>query len=452
MSDIVQLAKVAREQLAAALNALQTGVNVPEALMEVADQIAEAMSVFHRIERSGGTQLEGRVEALANVRGALDRLQRIEEVHPAVDAVMEAVAASLSKAHTLSRYQPPAPAPAAAAAPAPAPAPAIAPAPAPAPLFAQGPFAAPAPAPAPAPAFAPVPSAPSPSPIPRPAAGPAPTPAFQVSDPLPLVAPRTASPPQPVAVAAPTFQPMAAAPVFAPVPEPAPSSPQAASSPPTFSPPAFSQPAGSAPMAASPMAASPMAVSPPVAGAYPSAPAVAPAASAYTPPVVYTPPQASPSPFSAPEPYRAPSPSAPEAYHAPAPSAPEAYRAPTAPAPEAGAQAGGKPAGPTVIVELGTRSTSNFYKGLAGNDVIEHGGMFVATYKIPKIGTTVLLHVLMPGNYEFYVTAIVQWVREPRSDSTEPGFGARLVEISPEGRQLVYRYTRNREPLFYDDL
>ena len=24
--------------------------------------------------------------------------------------------------------------------------------------------------------------------------------------------------------------------------------------------------------------------------------------------------------------------------------------------------------------------------------------------------------------------------------------------ITPEGRQLVYRYTRNREPMFYDDL
>jgi hypothetical protein len=33
-----------------------------------------------------------------------------------------------------------------------------------------------------------------------------------------------------------------------------------------------------------------------------------------------------------------------------------------------------------------------------------------------------------------------------------PGFGARFTEISQEGRQLVYRYVRNREPLFYDDL
>ena len=44
---------------------------------------------------------------------------------------------------------------------------------------------------------------------------------------------------------------------------------------------------------------------------------------------------------------------------------------------------------PSVDVELGIHSTSNFYKGLGGNDVIEHGGIFVATYKILKIGAPV---------------------------------------------------------------
>lgn len=111
-----------------------------------------------------------------------------------------------------------------------------------------------------------------------------------------------------------------------------------------------------------------------------------------------------------------------------------------------------RPGQPTIVVELGTRSSSNFYKGLSGNDVVEHGGIFVATYKIPKIGTQVNLHLLLPGNYEFHAHAVVQWVRETRGDSMEPGFGARFVDISPEGRQLVYRYARNREPLFYDDL
>ncbi len=33
-----------------------------------------------------------------------------------------------------------------------------------------------------------------------------------------------------------------------------------------------------------------------------------------------------------------------------------------------------------------------------------------------------------------------------------PGFGAQIVQITPEARQLVYRYARNREPLFHDDI
>ena len=107
-----------------------------------------------------------------------------------------------------------------------------------------------------------------------------------------------------------------------------------------------------------------------------------------------------------------------------------------------------------VVVELGTHSVSNFYKGLGGNDVIEHGGLFVATYRIPKLGANVKLRVLLPGDLEFLATGVVQWIRDPHSggESSEPGFGARFTQITPEGRQLVYRYTRNREPMFYDDL
>jgi Tfp pilus assembly protein PilZ len=384
MTDVVQLAKFAREQLAAALNALQTSGELPDELMEVADPIAEAMSVFHRIERSNGTQLDGRAEAHNNVRSALDRLQAIELVHPAVDAVMEAVAASLTKARALAKYQPPEPAPA------PAPVPAPMPAPVPAPPVEM-------PAPMPAPALQPItPQAMAPQPIAVAAPAPQPVlPALKVMPvPEPVPSPVPASPPRLIPVAD-------AEPQLAPVPAPAPRLIPVADAEP--------QPA-------------PVPEPAPYAAPEPPAPyAYAPAADAMSPPVAYT-----PAPAPAPEPYR--------------PPAPVALDAVTQ----------GK--GPTVVVELGTRSSSNFYKGLAGNDVVEHGGVFVATYKVPKIGSTVSLHVLLPGNYEFRATALVQWVREPRGSDIEPGFGARFIEITAEGRQLVYRYARNREPLFYDDL
>ncbi len=104
-----------------------------------------------------------------------------------------------------------------------------------------------------------------------------------------------------------------------------------------------------------------------------------------------------------------------------------------------------------VNADLGAHSPTNFYKGLSGNDIIDHGGLFVSTYVIPKINTPVRLKVSLPGGYEFEANAIVKWTREDGGDAP-PGFGAQFTAITPEARQLVYRYVRNREPLFHDDL
>jgi len=107
-----------------------------------------------------------------------------------------------------------------------------------------------------------------------------------------------------------------------------------------------------------------------------------------------------------------------------------------------------------VPAELGAHSTTNFYKGLSGNDIIDHGGLFVSTYKLPKIGQSVRLRVSLPGGYEFEANAVVRWRREPSDAGNDapPGFGAQFTEITPEARQLVQRYVRNREPMFHDDL
>jgi hypothetical protein len=142
-----------------------------------------------------------------------------------------------------------------------------------------------------------------------------------------------------------------------------------------------------------------------------------------------------------------------------APQPPQAASAPhhAAPAPPGPVPGVQVPAGMArVDADLGAHSPSNFYKGLSGNDVIECGGIFIATYKIPKIGTNLAIKVALPGGYEFEALGVVEWVREaPNSTAgieAPPGFGAKFTQITPEGRQLVYRYVRNREPLFHDDL
>jgi hypothetical protein len=104
-----------------------------------------------------------------------------------------------------------------------------------------------------------------------------------------------------------------------------------------------------------------------------------------------------------------------------------------------------------VNADLGAHSPTNFYKGLSGNDIIDHGGLFVSTYVLPKIGAPVRLKVSLPGGYEFEANAIVKWTREDGGGDAPPGLGAQFTGITPEARQLVYRYVRNREPLFHDD-
>src|SRR5439155_24791202 len=121
-------------------------------------------------------------------------------------------------------------------------------------------------------------------------------------------------------------------------------------------------------------------------------------------------------------------------------------------APPTGGDSIPPPAG-AIEAELGAHSPSNFYKTLSGNDIVDHGGIFVSTYNIPKIGARVTLRVHLPGGYHFDCAALVKWTREARDNpDAPPGFGAQFHGMTADQRQLVQRYVRNREPLFYDDL
>jgi len=126
-------------------------------------------------------------------------------------------------------------------------------------------------------------------------------------------------------------------------------------------------------------------------------------------------------------------------------AAPTSRHAPGPPVPP-------EPGAVRVEANLGTHSPTNFYKGLRGNDVVDHGGLFVATYEGPGVGTPLFLRVTLPGGYSFDASAVVRWTRRQGGGDTPPGFGATFVSISAEARQLVYRFTKNREPLFHDDI
>jgi hypothetical protein len=168
-------------------------------------------------------------------------------------------------------------------------------------------------------------------------------------------------------------------------------------------------------------------------------PAVAPVAVTAPPPVGYP-----PAAFAAHPPAHA-------SYGAPLQQARQAPR-PAEPEPSLIGTPGIDPSLPLINADLGAHSTTNFYKGLAGNDIIEHGGIFVSTYKSPALGTPIRLRISLPGGYEFEAQGIVRWRRENEGEGAPPGFGAQFTNIAPEAKHLIYRYVRNREPLFHDDL
>jgi Tfp pilus assembly protein PilZ len=111
---------------------------------------------------------------------------------------------------------------------------------------------------------------------------------------------------------------------------------------------------------------------------------------------------------------------------------------------------------PRLDALLGANSASNFYRGFDDDDVVSHGGVFVATYNSPNLGQRIALRVSFPDGHEFTTRGVVKWRRLAAPDGSHPhdvppGFGVSLEDVSEQARGLIARYVSNREPLFHDD-
>jgi ATPase involved in DNA repair/ATPase family associated with various cellular activities (AAA) len=115
------------------------------------------------------------------------------------------------------------------------------------------------------------------------------------------------------------------------------------------------------------------------------------------------------------------------------------------------ATAGGGAAIARFDVQLGASSPSNFYRGLDGNDVVMHGGTFVATYaKLPPIGAAVILGIELPGGNRFDVVGTVAWTQDDLGEDSPSGFGARMASAPEDARAMIAQFVRHREPLVRD--
>ena len=101
-------------------------------------------------------------------------------------------------------------------------------------------------------------------------------------------------------------------------------------------------------------------------------------------------------------------------------------------------------------VEIGIQSETNFFTGFSMD--ISSGGLFVATYDVPPVGTSVNVNFSVPGGPMMSLNGEVMWVREFNeiSPETAPGMGVRFDALTPEEEEAINLYISSSTPLFYE--
>jgi uncharacterized protein (TIGR02266 family) len=100
--------------------------------------------------------------------------------------------------------------------------------------------------------------------------------------------------------------------------------------------------------------------------------------------------------------------------------------------------------------EISARSENNFYRGLTEN--ISVGGLFFETYEAHHVGERITVRFTLPGTASPIEADVeVRWIRghNPVSD-TPQGIGVQFIRLDPDARRVIERFTRKRDPLFYE--
>ena len=100
--------------------------------------------------------------------------------------------------------------------------------------------------------------------------------------------------------------------------------------------------------------------------------------------------------------------------------------------------------------EITAQSENNFYRGLSEN--ISVGGLFFETYAPHRLGEHITVRFTLPGTVVPIEAKVeVRWVRahNPTSD-TPQGIGVQFTDLDLDVRRVIERFTRKRDPLFYE--
>lgn len=102
-------------------------------------------------------------------------------------------------------------------------------------------------------------------------------------------------------------------------------------------------------------------------------------------------------------------------------------------------------------LEVTVSGSHNFFQGMTED--ISKGGLFVATRQIFPIGTEFEIRLHIKGN-DVRLKTKVAWIREDSPflpENIEPGMGLEFTNVPDNVLELINRFIREKEPIFFDD-
>jgi uncharacterized protein (TIGR02266 family) len=103
-----------------------------------------------------------------------------------------------------------------------------------------------------------------------------------------------------------------------------------------------------------------------------------------------------------------------------------------------------------VAVDVSMHTEHNFYTGLTEN--LSEGGVFIATYEVPALGTEIELTISLPNHPPIKTVGVVRWHREYNKFTSDlaPGIGVQFATLDKPDHDAIIRFIREREPLLYE--
>ena len=104
----------------------------------------------------------------------------------------------------------------------------------------------------------------------------------------------------------------------------------------------------------------------------------------------------------------------------------------------------------SVKVDIGIHSDTNFFTGFTQD--ISSGGLFVATYDILSMGTTLNVNFSLPRGPVLSLDGTVCWIREYNETTPDifPGMGIRFDNLTNEDEEAINQFIAKNPPIFYD--